>query len=75
MVINNSRANVALQRSMPPWVNFDRFSGYRRLVDIRLAPKAPVPGSTRYDKLAVNNLAFVQLASIRIWLRFYESAP
>jgi ATP-binding cassette, subfamily B, bacterial MsbA len=28
--------------------------------------------ATRYDKLAANYLAFVQLASIRLWLRFYE---
>ena len=28
----------------------------------------------RYDKLAANYLAFVQLASIRLWLRVYESA-
>jgi len=27
----------------------------------------------RYDKLAANYLAFVQLASIRPWLRVYES--
>jgi len=25
--------------------------------------------ATRYDKLAANYLAFVQLASIRLWLR------
>jgi transposase len=31
--------------------------------------------ATRYDKLAANNLAFIKLASIRIWLRVYESAP
>src|SRR6266699_2682175 len=30
--------------------------------------------ATRYDKLAANYLAFVQLASIRLWLRFNESA-
>ena len=30
--------------------------------------------ATRYDKLAVNYLAFVQLASIRLWLRVNESA-
>ncbi|MGY8662716.1 transposase [Bradyrhizobium sp. UFLA05-109] len=30
--------------------------------------------ATRYDKLAANYLAFVQLASIRLWLRAYESA-
>jgi hypothetical protein len=28
---------------------------------------------TRYDKLAANYLAFVQLASIRLWLRVNES--
>src|ERR1700756_1847350 len=31
--------------------------------------------ATRYDKLAVNFLAFVKLASIRLWLRAYESTP
>jgi transposase len=32
--------------------------------------------ATRYDKLAANYLAFVQLASIRLWLAArYESAP
>lgn len=31
--------------------------------------------ATRYDKLAANYLAFVQLASIRLWLRSYESTP
>ena len=31
--------------------------------------------ATRYDKLAANYLAFVQLASIRLWLRLNESTP
>jgi transposase len=31
--------------------------------------------ATRYDKLAANLLAFVQLASIRLWLRANESTP
>ena len=31
--------------------------------------------ATRYDKLAANYLAFVQLASIRLWLRVNESRP
>jgi transposase len=31
--------------------------------------------ATRYDKLAANYLAFVQLASIRLWLRVSESTP
>jgi transposase len=30
--------------------------------------------ATRYDKLAANYLAFIKLASIRIWLRADESA-
>jgi transposase len=31
--------------------------------------------ATRYDKLAANYLAFVQLASIGLWLRVYEYRP
>jgi transposase len=31
--------------------------------------------ATRYDKLAANYLAFIKLASIRIWLRADESTP
>jgi transposase len=31
--------------------------------------------ATRYAKLAANYLAFIQLASIRLWLRVDESAP
>ena len=31
--------------------------------------------ATRYDKLAANYLAFIKLASIRLWLRTYECAP
>ena len=31
--------------------------------------------ATRYAKLAANYLAFVQLASIRLWLRVNESTP
>ncbi|UZK67719.1 IS5 family transposase [Sphingomonas sp. M1-B02] len=31
--------------------------------------------ATRYDKLAENFLAMVQLASMRLWLRAYESTP
>jgi hypothetical protein len=31
--------------------------------------------ATRYDKLAANYLVFIQLASIRLWLRVNESAP
>ena len=31
--------------------------------------------ATRYDKPAANYLAFIQLASIRLWLRVNESTP
>ena len=31
--------------------------------------------ATRYDKLAANYLAFIQPASIRLWLRAHESTP
>ena len=31
--------------------------------------------ATRYDKLAAIYLAFIKLASIRIWLRANESTP
>jgi len=31
--------------------------------------------ATRYDKLAANYLAFIKLASIRLWLGAYESTP
>jgi transposase len=31
--------------------------------------------AARYDRLAVNHLAFVKRATIRLWLRAYESTP
>jgi transposase len=31
--------------------------------------------ATRYEKLGANFLAFIQLASVRIWLRSIESTP
>src|ERR1700758_790141 len=31
--------------------------------------------ATRYDKLAANYLAFIQLAAIRLWLRVNEFTP
>jgi transposase len=31
--------------------------------------------ATRYDRLAANYFAFIKLASIRLWLRTYESTP
>ena len=40
---------------------FNRIKQYRRV-------------ATRYDRLAANYFAFVQLASIRLWLRLNESA-
>jgi transposase len=31
--------------------------------------------ATRYDKFAANYLAFIELASVRIWLHVTESTP
>ncbi len=31
--------------------------------------------AARYEKLAANHLAFIKLASIRVWLRANESTP
>jgi transposase len=31
--------------------------------------------ATRHDKLAANYLAFIKLASMRLWLRTFESTP
>jgi transposase len=31
--------------------------------------------ATRHERIAANYLAFIKLASIRIWLRAYESTP
>lgn len=52
-------------RSGAPWRNlperfFSKLEHFRRV-------------ATRYDKLAANFLAMVQLASLRLWLRAYES--
>jgi hypothetical protein len=48
------------------WIRIERF--FNRIKQCRRV-------ATRYDKLAANYLAFVQLASIRLWLRAYESTP
>ena len=41
---------------------FNKIKHYRRV-------------ATRYDRLAANYLAFIQLASIKVWLRVNKSAP
>src|SRR2546421_9253739 len=52
-----------LPDSFGPYTNcYNRFVHWRRV-------------ATRYDKLAANYLAFIQLASIRLWLRVNESTP
>jgi hypothetical protein len=43
--------------------------------DAAVQMSALLPQTTRYDKLAANHLAFIKLASIRIWLRANESTP
>jgi hypothetical protein len=68
-------------------VNFDRSDEPSLPVHVHFALKADLSErffnkikqcrrvGTRYDKLAANYLAFVQLASIRLWLRANESTP
>ena len=77
LAARGARANVRL---MPNRVNLPRFSKrlyrQRNLVErffnkIKQCRRV----ATRYDKLAANYLAFVKLASIRIWLRANESTP
>jgi transposase len=63
-------------RSVAPWRDLPETYGprttcYNRFVRWRRAMSV----ATRYDKLAANYLAFVKLASIRIWLRANESTP
>jgi transposase len=67
-------------RSGAPWRDPICFSPYlyraRNLVERFFNKiKQCLRVATRYDKLAANYLAFVKLASIRIWLRANESAP
>ena len=51
---------TALPRAQPIERFFSKLKHFRRI-------------ATRYDKLAANFLAMVQLASMRLWLRAYES--
>jgi hypothetical protein len=37
-----------------------------------MSQNGSISSATRYDKLAANYLAFIQLASIRLWVRVYE---
>jgi transposase len=55
-------ASVRIFAGLATWSNgfFNKIKHCRRV-------------ATRYDKLAANYLAFVQLASIRLWLRVNES--
>jgi transposase len=74
----NARGAWANIRPMPNRVDPPAFSSflyrYRNLVERffnRLKHYRAI--ATRYDKRAANYLAAVKLASIRIWLRHYES--
>jgi transposase len=46
----------------------------RNLIE-RFSTRSNKRVATRYDQLAVNYMAFIKLASIRIWLRAHESTP
>jgi transposase len=60
--LNHASAHICIVRAT--WIErfFNKIKQCRRV-------------ATRYDKLAANYLAFVKLASIRIWLRANESTP
>ena len=75
LAARGARANV---RAMPNWLKPPRFNKrlYRKLNLVerffnKLKHFRAV--ATRYDKRDDNYLASVQLASIRIWMRFNES--
>ena len=60
------RWHVHLTPTSSSWLNqVERF--FNRIKQCRRV-------ATRYDRLAANYLAFVQIASIRLWLRANESA-
>ncbi len=48
-----------------------RIGGVERAGEIKQCRRVAM----RYDKLAANYVAFIQLASIRLWLRVNESTP
>jgi transposase len=52
------------------FVRWRRAGVWGRIMDALAA--AHDAAATRYDKLAANYLAFIQVASIRLWLRVYE---
>ena len=74
-------------RSGAPWRDLPRGGGHQWSISLSRRVKRTTIGerfinkikqyrrvATRYDKLAANYLAFIKLASIRIWLRANESA-
>src|SRR5262252_2392143 len=63
---NRNRADLLQPASLPSPQPVERF--FNKIKQCRRV-------ATRYDKLAANYLAFVQLASIRLWLRANESTP
>jgi transposase len=74
---HGARANIPPKRNRTEPICFSRhIYGARNLVErffnkIKQCRRV----ATRYDKLAANYLAFIQLASIRLWLRVNESTP
>jgi transposase len=62
---SNRREPICFSRPLPsaqPGRFFNKIKQCRRI-------------ATRCDKLAANYLAFIQLASMRLWLRVNESTP
>ncbi len=70
-------ANIPPKRNRTEPVCFSRYLHRARNLVERFSNKIKQCRrvATRYDKLAANYLAFIQLAFIRLWLRVNESAP
>jgi transposase len=66
-------ANIPPKRNRSDPINFRPYLYRDRIERFFNRIKQCRRVETRYDKLAANYLAFVQLASIRLWLRSCES--
>jgi len=70
-------ANIPPKRNRKETIGFSRYLYRARNLVERFFNKIKQCRriATRYDRLAANYLAFIKLASIRVWLRAYESTP
>jgi transposase len=68
-------ANIPPKRNRKDPICFSPYLYRARNLIERFFNKINRRAATRYDKHAANYLAFIKLASIRVWLRFDESTP